>query len=195
MTRKRRRLQSEIDRDRRRITDLYLQGWLQADIAKELEISQSTVSRDLDALHEQWVKSALVNFDEAKAKELAKIDHLEREYWRAWQRSQEDAEATKIVESKDGKRYEAQTKGQAGDPRFLAGVQWCIDRRIKLIGLDEALKVTVQDWRTEIITLLRDGDVTVDDVRNALGPDLAREFFESAGVHLAGVGEAAQEGD
>ncbi|MHC4984512.1 MAG: hypothetical protein ACYTF6_15275, partial [Planctomycetota bacterium] len=31
-------------------------------------------------------------------------------------------------------------KGQAGDPRFLAGVQWCIERRCKILGLDAPTK-------------------------------------------------------
>lgn len=181
-------------RDRLRISDLYLQGWIQADIAEVVGVSQATISRDLKTLHDEWQQRALANFDEVKAEQLAKVDRLEREYWRAWERSCEDAETEtqKTVEYGQGERVESQMqrKGQAGDPRFLVGVQWCIERRAKLLGLDEALKVAVQDWRTEIITLLRDGGVTVDDVRDALGPDLAREFFESAGVHLAGVGEA-----
>jgi len=36
-----------------------------------------------------WVKSALTDFNEHKARELARIDQLEAEYWRAWQDSKE----------------------------------------------------------------------------------------------------------
>jgi len=123
------------------MSDLYLQGWLQADIATELNLSESTVSRDLKALQGQWLKSALIDFDEAKSRELAKIDRLEREYWRGWKRSCEDAETI----TKDGtpaavEKVKRTAKGQAGDPRFLAGVQWCIDRRCKVLGIDAAAK-------------------------------------------------------
>jgi transposase len=136
-----RRDKAQVARDRLRISDLYLQGWIQADIAEKVGLSQATVSRDIKALQQEWLDQAGANFDAAKAQELAKIDRLEREYWRAWLRSCEDAEteATKAVETEDGKpqRYEAssQRKRQAGDPRFLNGVQWCIEQRCKILGV------------------------------------------------------------
>jgi hypothetical protein len=120
-------------------------------IGEALGISQATVSRDLSALQKQWLESTLVDFDQAKAKELAKVDRLEREYWAAWERSCEDAEASTLKtkgmvqkrQDEDGRFVAEQpaevaktSKGQAGDPRFLAGIQWCIERRCKILGLD-----------------------------------------------------------
>jgi hypothetical protein len=146
-----RRSNGQLARDRRRIADLYLQGWIQADIAKEIDISPATVSRDIKFLQKEWQESTLVDIDAAKSQELAKIDRLEREYWTAWERSCEDAETitqkTKGVvkrrQEEDGtfvaeRPAEATktSKGQAGDPRFLAGVQWCIERRCKILGID-----------------------------------------------------------
>ena len=132
-----RRASAQLARDRRRIADLYLKGWLQADIAAELGVSQPTVSLDLKALHKTWLKSALIDFDAAKSKELAKIDRLEQEYWEAWQRSCEDAETIRreATAEKQGKVTKT-LKGQAGDPRFLQGVQWCIEKRCKILGVD-----------------------------------------------------------
>ncbi len=159
-----RRSSSQIARDRRRIADLYLQGWLQADIAAEIEMSQSTVSRDIAAIQAAWLESSLVDFNEARAQELAKIDRLEREYWDAWERSCEDAEMLTQrtrgkVQQRQGERGEfiseqpaeatKTTRGQAGDPRFLAGIQWCIERRCKLLGLDQPERVQV-DWREQV---------------------------------------------
>lgn len=127
-------------RDRRRVADLYLQGWIQADIAAETGLSQPTISRDLKAIQKEWLTSTLVDFNEAKAREIAKVDRLEREYWRAWERSCEDAETTtqKAVDTDGKTRQEAikTAKGQAGDPRFLSGVQWCIEKRCKIMGVD-----------------------------------------------------------
>ncbi len=118
---------------------MYLHGALQVDIADALGINQSTVSRDLQALHKEWQESALIDVDAAKAQELARVDELERTYWEAWIRSCEDAETatTKAVTVGADKRYEAATRRQeqTGDPRFLAGVQWCIEQRCKIIGL------------------------------------------------------------
>lgn len=140
-----RRSRAQLTRDRRRIADLYLQGWIQADIAAELSISPATVSRDLAALRRDWLESALVDFDEAQSRELAKINRLEREYWEAWERSTGERKrtSTKQVDLVDGKRKEAQiqTDEMLGDPRFLAGVQWCIEQRMKIFGLEAARKL------------------------------------------------------
>lgn len=80
---KRRRKNGELIRDRRVIGDLYLKGWTQTAIGEELGLSQQTISRDIGALHKDWLVSSLVDFDKAKAGELAKIDLLEREAWGA----------------------------------------------------------------------------------------------------------------
>jgi len=144
-----RRDAAQLARDRRRIAEMYLHGVLQADIADELHIDQSTVSRDLKALQDEWRASSLIDIDEAKARELARIDELERTYWDGWRRSKEDAEIERkrVTEGgKDGRKYEAgtETKGQVGDPRFLQGVQWCIERRCKVIGIDAPTKQEIR---------------------------------------------------
>jgi hypothetical protein len=92
-----------------------------------------------------------MDFNEAKARELAKIDKLEREYYAGWRRSCEDEETTrqatkgKVVKRKDEEgelvserpaEVTRTRKGQAGDPRFLAGVERCIERRCKILGID-----------------------------------------------------------
>jgi len=106
-------------------------------------------------MQKQWLEATLIDFNEAKAREIAKVDRLEREYWSAWSRSCEDAETitekgkgAKRAEKPDTFEMTKQRKGQAGDPRFLGGVQWCIERRIKLFGLDEPGRLIV-DWREE----------------------------------------------
>lgn len=119
------RSSGEIARDRRRIGDLYLKGWLQADIATEIGMSRATVSRDLKSLHKGWLKASLIDFNQAKANELGKLDHLEREHWNAWILS-----------------WEHPPEG-GGDPRFLAGVQKCIERRCKILGFDAPQGVDV----------------------------------------------------
>ena len=140
-----RRSTSQLTRDRRKIADLYLQGWLQADIARELGVSQLTISNDIKALHRQWLTESLIDFGAAKARELAKIDALERTYHTAWIRSCEDAETTRQEGSKTGVSKIVKTaKGQAGDPRFLAGIQWCIERRCKIMGIDAPTKMDLR---------------------------------------------------
>ena len=137
-----RRSKAQRERDLAQISQRYLRGEPQTRIAETLDVSQQTVSNDLKELQRRWQASALVDLNAAKAQELAKIDNLEREYWEAWERSCEDA-GTVVKKAKEGGAKEAtQTiKGQAGDPRFLTGVQWCIERRCKLLGLDAPIAV------------------------------------------------------
>jgi len=143
----------QIDRDRREIADLYLKGHTQAEIAAYINadknraytLSRQMISYDLIALRKLWLKSSLIDIDEMKANELAKIDHLELEYWDAWKRSQDDAEEIKelLVEDIGIIPVERKLKGQAGDPRFLQGVQWCIERRCKILGVDAPSKAEI----------------------------------------------------
>ena len=143
-----RRSTAQLARDRRREAELYLQGWLQADIGAELGINQTTVSRDLKVIQADWLKSALIDFDKAKAQEIAKVDALERTYHQAWLHSCEDTETVK-QRGKPGEApgqvhtntVERTRKEQVGDPRFLNGVQWCIEQRCKIIGIYAAAKV------------------------------------------------------
>ena len=132
--------------DRKRIGEMYLQGKLQADIGKELGLDQATISRDLKALHGEWLHSALMDFGEAKSRELAKIDLLEVTYWEAWRRSceQQESSTTELVKDADGQskggRAQLRKEPGLGDPRYLQGVQWCIERRCKIIGIDAPIR-------------------------------------------------------
>ena len=149
----------QIDRDRQEIARLYLQGVIQADIADRLGMTRQMVGYDLKAIREAWLKSSLSNFNERIAVELAKIDNVEVEYWQAWQRSTQVKESStaKIITDNEGKeRNEAGTKQEqmTGDEKFLAGVRWCIDRRLKLFGLDAPIKI---DWR-QTLPADMDGD-------------------------------------
>jgi hypothetical protein len=76
---------------RTKVAKLYLLGKTQYEIAREVRCSQGTVGNDLAALREEWLASALLDFGEAKARELARIDNLESEAWDAWYRSAEDS--------------------------------------------------------------------------------------------------------
>lgn len=72
---------------RKLIAALYLQGKSQYQIAKLVtpNISQAIVCKELKAVREEWIKSSTELYAEAKAKELAKIDHVEEVAWeRFW---------------------------------------------------------------------------------------------------------------
>ena len=132
-----RRPKFQREKDLLSIEKRYLRGERQHQIAVGLGVSQVTVSNDLRELQKRWRAETVRDLDDAKAQELAKVDELEREYWDAWQNSCEDAETIRQEASeKKVDKVIKTAKGQAGDPRFLAGVQWCIEKRCKILGLD-----------------------------------------------------------
>jgi len=118
-----------------------------------------------------WVKQKSDLIDNLKAQELAKVNRLEFEYWEAWQRSckesiskttERTAAEKKAADKKNGMPTESVEvagkklkfdiskiselkRSNAGDPRFLDGIQWCVEMRCKLLGLEAAQYVPPKD--------------------------------------------------
>ena len=116
------RTRIQIEDDRREIASLYLQGKTQQAIAERLNMTRQMVGYDLKAIQRRWREDTSRNLDEDKARELAKLDELERTHWQAWEDS---------LEQED----------KHGNPAYLRGVIDCIDRRCKLLGLDSPQKL------------------------------------------------------
>lgn len=153
---------------RMRVARLYCEGRTQSEIAKAVGIGMGTVSEDLAKIREYWLSLMMVDFDERKSTELAKIDHLEETAWRAWRRSVRPAQTrhvlvergVRVVQERDkngqpikGKAPiskmlpvrevdDTTEKTQAGDPRFLTIIRDCIQDRLKLMGLLEEKAAT-----------------------------------------------------
>jgi predicted transcriptional regulator len=137
----------ERNRDLKLTAEMYIRGKTQYEIASELGISQGQVNYDLKAIQAQWRESTTMNLDEAKGRELARLDELERTFWNAWEASK--MERTKSRQETDGskkdgkltvKKASTEKEQRDGNPAFLAGVLSCIDRRCKLLGLDAPTK-------------------------------------------------------
>lgn len=127
-----------------KIKDAYLRGVPQMEIAEQLGLNQSTVSRDIATIQQRWRQSVLVDVNEAKQRELERIDVLEREYWDAWNDSRgEHQRSTASKAEGQSSRAQIVKYESAGDPRFLAGVQWCVEQRCRILGLLAAQKSEV----------------------------------------------------
>lgn len=124
------------ERDLELTAELYLKGWTQRRIAERIGVSRQQITYDLRKLYDLWRESAVRNFDEHRARELAAVTHLEATYWAAWEKSE--------ARSVEGKTAD-------GDPRYLQGVERCIERRCKLLGLDAPDKIEIQDKTLEVI--------------------------------------------
>jgi hypothetical protein len=152
----------QIRRDRAEIAQLYLQGKLQSEIGATLGLSRQQIGYELKAVRQEWLQSSIVDFNAKKAEELARIDHLERNYWAAWESSKKERQTstTEQVTCAAGDRLKAalRKEEQVGDPRFLAGVQWCISKRCEILGLDAPKKIapTTPDGRQPYQLLVKE---------------------------------------
>lgn len=70
---------SAVAERRRKVAALDLRHVDQVDIARQLDVDQSTVSRDLAALRAEWRAAAVADTDERAARELAELDDMERD--------------------------------------------------------------------------------------------------------------------
>ena len=136
---------------------MYLQGQAQHVIAAALNarpgigysLSRQMISYDLGKIRVAWLAASLASYDARVAEELARIDNLEQVYWGSWERSLEKrtTETAYAAAGEDGKPKQSRavykTEPGYGDPRYLAGIQWCIERRCKLLGLDKPQQLDV----------------------------------------------------
>src|SRR3990172_13296002 len=138
------RSDTERQRDRRLINDLYLQGWNQTDIADKLGIDQSTVSRDIKTLKGEWLKQRNGLAEEFEAKYRL----IYREAYLAWLRSKEDAETTTqeaiegdAASGKQRLKVSTRREGQSGNPALLAQAQAALKAIREMFGVDAAQKL------------------------------------------------------
>lgn len=111
------------------------------EIASTLSTNQSTISRDIRWLVSFWVKSGIMNIDEAKARELQKINKLERTYWEAWEKSKSEKSERTAREKKINNDILVSEKNMKvvdsyGDIRILEGIERCIKMRMAILEID-----------------------------------------------------------
>ena len=153
---KRKRTDFQREADLPKMALLYRDGHTQRAIAQQFGLSQGQICQDLAEIKRRWKAESLEFFTSKVEEELSKIDNLEITYWNQFDKSRQDeiciAVETKTVALKgdDGgdsvdlpaietKRTVKTTK-RVGDRGFLAGIEWCIERRCKLLGLDAPAK-------------------------------------------------------
>jgi hypothetical protein len=135
----------QIRKDRVEIANLYLQRCTQAEIAGKLGLSRQQIGYDLKAIRAEWLQSSLMDFNQRKAEELAKIDRLEQVNWIAFEASKKERQTstTEQVTDSEGERLKAaiRKEEQIGDPKYLAGIQWCINKRCEILGMNAPQKI------------------------------------------------------
>jgi hypothetical protein len=136
------------------IAEMILAKKTQQEIAARCNVPRSSVKGWIDRIEREWLAHAAKDLDTHKAKEMAEIDRLQRMYEDGYARSMQprDNSATysEIGAGRNNNAKKDPTAGTIrpyrnvatrentpeGDPRFLDGIMKCIERRIKLLGLD-----------------------------------------------------------
>jgi len=161
---------TEVEEDRNVITPLYLKGYSLREIANRCteatgrSISFVTVRSDVKAI----LKAFQANRDDMiqynLTIELEKINVLELEYWQVWEKSKADRKRksvkkktvvntnSKLVKKpmEETTEYNDTEMVNMGDPRYLTGIQWCIEQRCKLLGIGAPTKIDVNNTTTVI---------------------------------------------
>lgn len=146
----------QMELDRAKAATMYLQGWTQAQIAQEMDRTPAQVFHDLKVVRQIWLDNSLAAMTEIKARELAKIDEVEKEAWEAWRESKKEhiASSLKVVEptmvaagapvpgmqTKQTKREK-----RTGSVEYLNTIQWCIEQRLKIFGGYAPAKLQVDE--------------------------------------------------
>jgi len=127
----------------------YCEGRPQIEMAEELGVDENYVVEAIRTLRSEWA-SRRDDFNTRKDEELAKLDNLEQEAWQAWQRSCEERIVTRVhlermrPSSQDEPVITEQVitkEARDGNPIYLEMVFRCIDRRIKMLGMDAPVRI------------------------------------------------------
>jgi 6-pyruvoyl-tetrahydropterin synthase len=156
----------QIQRDKVIITQLYLKGYSQVEVAAKLQeetkekylLTQSQISQEIKKILEEWQETYLSEIDAWKWKELSKLDNLERVCWEAYEESKQPRtikqtnfsgalgtplEGMPTPKGKNPLAFSGETSitNHGGDVRFLAEIRFICKQRIELLGLNSPIKV------------------------------------------------------
>lgn len=137
--------QHQVAIRRQKIADLLVKNCAIAEIARKLELAESTVYKDAKVIEKQWLESVSIEFSERLAREAAKLDRMEAEAWEAWERSKspEVEESTDTEPSESGKgrhkvkKRTTKKRHSNGNVHYLYVVDRCIEKRMRLFRLAE----------------------------------------------------------
>lgn len=146
------------------VSDLYLKGFSYRAMAKQMEetlgrkVSLVTIGNYVGKLLAEWKAERVDKLEDMKTVELSRIHKLENTYWEGWERSlagstrktdKQKAKPGKAVSSTgqvtetmnvEHAEKSVYTEETFGDPRFLAGIQWCISMRCKILGIEAPIE-------------------------------------------------------
>lgn len=129
---------SIIERKERRekIVELILAGVTnKSKIARQLGVSNATITRDIQKIEEQWVRDLNRGLDHARARQVQELAKVREEAWKAWAESRDGKLKIVTAEEGDGElSTTTTTETSAGDPRFLKTIIDALDKEAEIAG-------------------------------------------------------------
>lgn len=184
------------------VARLYMvEDMTQMEIAQELGVSQSTISKDVAKIHEEFKMRQTLPLQWYKEQQLQKLNAIEKAAREGWERS--IGKSTRVVEksSLDNNNQlviteKVETTDELpGDPRFLNQMIACVDRRIRILGLDEPQELIINTLEGRLTKLIKEGRVTFDMLENDVGRQQALKFFNIAGMEVPDIIEGYTVGE
>lgn len=199
------RTKQEKERDLVFIAELFLRGlhhqairdrliaqYYTKDGEPTISLAVSAISHDMAILINRWRHSEISDMNAKKGTELAKIDNLEAEYWKSWELSKIDAVTTMHEDglgahgnfNKDATKVEGRAPG---NPSFLQGIQWCIDKRCQILGLNAPDIFNINAKITQTTIVLSDSERAAR-ILNILERAQQRREFQTVDVQSLPAG-------
>jgi len=135
--------------------------------------------------------------DLLRASEMGKDGHLtggydERDVHNDISEAMKELEENTIEDARIVRRMEldrldelykvANTMALGGSMRAIGMCLKIMERRAHLMGLDHPSRIDIHSWQNEVLQLLKEGKVTIEDVRKELGPDAVAGLLKSGGA-------------
>lgn len=172
------------------VADMYMvKGKTQLEIAEELGVSVGTIAKDIKKIRYEYSMKRMEKVEMQRKIENLKLDAIEKEAWGAWQRSIGKSRRTVTRKNNEGNIIdETITEDElVGDPRFLTTIQSCMDRRMRLNGLDQPQELIISTMEQKLKAGIIEGRITFDMLINEVGKDAARRYFNMAGVEVPDI--------
>jgi hypothetical protein len=147
---KHKRTDGERERDLAELAELHLKRYYQWEVIAIMNEKKATrgylytqqmIIIDLEEIYSRWRSSTLLDFNEAKWREIDTINLVEREAYRAWTRSignqttiTRDLSGDDLTEEKAAELFSGKPEKKVTS-EYLRVILACSDRRVALMGL------------------------------------------------------------
>jgi hypothetical protein len=161
-----RRSNDQLDHDRSRVAELWLQHYTMGEIAEIVTretgraVSQNMVQNDINSMRKKWQLKQTINYDALMNQELKRLDTLEGELWRAIRRGLDPK--TRVILEKMARQAESDGEEQelflkkvteiadsgVDNPGIFAQIADVQKERRRLLGLYAAKNINVNQHVT-----------------------------------------------